>query len=160
MGKNMKTPDCVARITLLLGTVMLVGACAMGQPVTGSATPDHKTGAEPSNSLSISDIPIPPGAKLDADNSLIMGAQDRWLGRIVIKTDSSPTQSYNYFYNGMPTLGWSTLTAVQARISNMAYLRGDRVASIQIETTALGGSSISITVSPRQTASQEPVRQK
>lgn len=156
----MKIPACLARITLLLGTVMILGACAIGQPVTSSATTDHKSDAEPSNALSISDIPIPPGAKLDADNSLIMGAQDRWLGRILIKTDSSPTQSYNFFYTGMPTLGWGTLTAVQARISNMAYLRGDRVASIQIEATALGGSSISITVSPRQTASQEPARQK
>lgn len=156
----MKIPACLARITLLLGTVMILGACAIGQPVTGSAATDHKSGAEPSNALSISDIPIPPGAKLDADNSLIMGAQDRWLGRILIKTDNSPTQSYNFFYNGMPTLGWGTLTAVQARISSMAYLRGDRVASIQIEATALGGSSISITVSPRQTASQEPARQK
>lgn len=155
----MKTPARIARITLLLGITLFLGACATGQPITGS-TQDSKPGTESSNALSISDIPIPPGAKLDTENSLIMGAQDRWLGRLVIRTDSSPTQSFNYFYSGMPALGWGTLTAVQARISSMAYLRGDRVASIQIEATALGGSNISITVSPRQTGNQEPVRQK
>jgi len=155
LGQNMKNTASLSAGTLLLGTVLFLGGCATGQPVMGPAIPDQKTGTEPYNALTISDIPIPAGAKMDTESSLIMGTQDRWLGRIVIKTDNSPTHSYNHFYNGMAAFGWGSVTAVQARISSLTYLRGERVASIQIEPTTLGGSSISITVSPRQTASQK-----
>lgn len=156
----MKNTASRSVLMLLIATVMLLGGCATGQPVVGPSSPDQKAGAEPSNTLPISDIPIPAGAKMDTENSLIMGAQDRWLGRIVIKTDTSPTQSYNHFFKGMSAFGWGEVSAVQARISTLTYLRGERVASIQIEPTTLGGSNISITVSPRQAASQEPARQK
>lgn len=159
LGHNMKNTASRSALTLLLGTSIFLGGCATGQPVVGPSSPDQKTGAEPSNALPISDIPIPAGAKLDTENSLIMGAQDRWLGRIIIKTDTSPTQAYNHFYNGMSAFGWGSVTAVQARISTLTYLRGERIASIQIEPTTLGGSTVSITVSPRQ-AGTEPARQK
>jgi hypothetical protein len=147
-------------ILILLAASLLVGACASGQAVVGPGAPEGKGGGEPSNALPITDIPIPAGAKLDNDASLIMGAQDRWFGRIVIKTENSPTQSYNQFFKGMPGFGWSVVTAVQARISNLTYLRGERVASIQIESSGFGGATISITVSPRQPAQQDAARQK
>lgn len=159
LGHNMKNTASRSALTLLLGTTLFLGGCATGQPVVGPTTQDQKADAAPSNALPISDIPIPAGAKMDTENSLIMGAQDRWLGRIVIKTDISPTQTYNHFYNGMSAFGWGSVTAVQARISTLTYLRGERVASIQIEPSTLGGATVSITVSPRQ-ASPEPTRQK
>ena len=102
----MKNTASRSALTFLLGTTLFLGACATGQPVVGPTTQDQKAGSEPSNALPISDIPIPAGAKMDTENSLIMGAQDRWLGRIVIKTDTSPTQTYNHFYNGMSAFGW------------------------------------------------------
>jgi len=155
----MKNTASRSILTLLLGVTLLLGGCATGQPVIGPASQDQKADAAPSNALPISDIPIPAGAKMDTENSLIMGTQDRWLGRIVIKTDTSPTQTYNHFYNGMSAFGWGPVTTVQARISTLTYLRGERVASIQIEPSALGGTTVSITVSPRQ-AGQEPARAK
>ncbi|HUW51204.1 MAG TPA: hypothetical protein VMV75_09345 [Sulfuricella sp.] len=152
------TPRSVLML-LLVTASLLAGCAAINQPVVGSTSADQKAGTAPPNALPISDIPIPAGARLDTENSLIMGAQDRWLGRIVIKTDASPTETYNYFNNGMPTFGWTVVTAVQARISALIFMRGDRVASIQIEPTTLNGSTVSITISPRQ-AGPEPVRQK
>ena len=143
-----------------VSVILLLAGCATGQPVVGPTNPDQKAGAESTNALQISDIPLPAGAKLDTENSLIIGTNDTWLGRIVVKTDSSPIQAYNHFYNGMPAYGWGLVTAVQTRISILTYMRGERVATIQIEPSPLGGVTVSVTVSIRQAAKAEPTRTK
>ena len=160
LGHNMKNLGGSFTITLLVAAALMLGACATGQPVSGPTAPNQKSGAEISNALPITDIPIPAGAKMDTENSLIMGAQDRWLGRIVIKADSSSGDAYKHYYNGMPSFGWELVTAVQARISTLTYVRSERVATIQIEPSTLGGATISIMVSPREIRNKEPVRQK
>lgn len=137
-------------LPLLVGTAVLISACATSQAVVGPAAADKSAGAELPDALRISDIPIPNGAKVDTENSLIIGANDGWLGRVVIKTDIASIPAFNHFYSGMPALGWGLVTVVQGRISMLTYTRGERVASIQIEPSSLGGSTASITVSPRQ----------
>lgn len=150
-----------AVLSLMIGASLLLGACATDQPAIGPESPSQNAAGAQTNQLPISDIPIPAGAKLVEEGTLIMGAQDRWLGRIVIKADIPSTQALNHFINGMPGFGWSAITVVQGRISNLTFLRGDRVASILIEPTTLGGQTISITVSPRQQPpAQESPRQK
>ena len=156
----MKSAASPSILPLLVCTCMLLSACATSQPVIGPAGSDQKTSAELPNALQISDIPIPNGAKFDTENSLIIGANDGWLGRIVIKTDIPPIQAFNHFYNGMPSLGWGLVTIVQARISMLTYMRGERVASIQIEPSSMGGATASITVSSRQGNSRESARPK
>lgn len=141
-------------LTLLFVTTLMLGACATDQPAIGAAGTDPQAG-QPSNLLPVTDIPIPAGAKLDAENSFIMGADDRWLGRIVIKTENTPVQAYNHFSSGMAAYGWVPVTAVQARTSSLTFLRDARVAAILIEPATLGGTKIFITVSPRQKPPQE-----
>ncbi len=137
-------------LILLVGSALFLGACASGQPLVGAANPDKAGTVAATNSLQVSDIAIPAGAKLDTEKSLIMGANDKWLGRIVLKTDLPPVQVFNHFYNGMASFGWSPVTAVQAQTSIQTYQRGDRVALIQIEPSSLGGTMVSITVTSKQ----------
>ncbi|RTL49126.1 MAG: hypothetical protein EKK46_14940 [Rhodocyclaceae bacterium] len=144
----------------LTGTCLLLGACAMSQPLVGSATPDKTSPVASTNSLQVSDLAIPPNSKLETEKSLIMGANDKWLGRIVLKTDLPPVQVYNHFYNGMAGFGWSLITTVQAQTSILTYQRGDRVALIQIEPSSLGGTAVSITVTSKQMNGQEAVKGK
>jgi hypothetical protein len=42
--------------------------------------------------------------------------------------------------------------SVQAGVSVLTFTRGERAATIQIENNTLRGSTVSITVAPRQTA--------
>lgn len=137
-----------ATISVLL--IAALAGCANGPLIGSSGTAERKPTQEAPNVLQVSDVSIPPGSKLDAENSLIIGTGDRWLGRIVVKTDQTPVQAFNHIYNGMPGYGWTLVTAVQAKISNMTYLRGERVASIQIEPSSLGGAQVAVTVSARQ----------
>jgi len=143
---------------LLLACALLLVACAPGQTVTGPTSPDQTAATTPSNALPVSDIPIPAGAKFDAEQSLIMGAQDLWLGRIVIRVDMAPAEAYNHFSKGMAAFGWNVITAVQARISSLTFQRGERIAMVQIESASLSGVLLSITVSPRQSGTPEAGR--
>jgi hypothetical protein len=143
---------------LLLSSAVLLSACAPGQAITGPSSPDQTTGSTPSNALPVTDVPVPAGAKLDAEQSLIMGAQDKWLGRIVLRVDMAPTEAYNHFSKGMAGFGWNSITAVQARISSLTFQRGERVSTVQIEPASLTGVLVSITVSPRQVGGVEPTR--
>lgn len=147
-------------LPFVVGAILCLSACTTGQPVIGPAGQEPRIGAELPNALQVSDIPIPNGAKFDSDSSLIIGTSDGWLGRLVIKTDLASVQAFNHYHSGMPPFGWSLVTAVQARISTLTYLRGERVASIQIEPSSISGSTVSITVSIRQGVQREPGRPK
>jgi hypothetical protein len=97
----------------------------------------------------ITDIPIPREARVDETASLILGSGDRWLGRVVVRVKTNSTETYNYYFNGMPRLGWSTLTAVQSKVSTLTFTSGDRVANLQIEG-GVGGATVTVVVSTRQ----------
>lgn len=131
---------------LALGAAMALGSCASNKLPKDSANPELKKTVEPSKRLPITDVPIPAGAKLDVEQSMIMGSQDRWLGRIVIQLDMSSTEAFNHFAQGMVQSGWSRTLAVHARVSNLAFLRTDRVALVQIEPASFGGVTVWITV--------------
>ncbi len=149
----MNKPDSRFALVFLLGLSLLLSACVTTQPVVGSSanTPtEQNQNGESSNTLQISDIPLPTGSKLNTESSLIMGSGDSWLGRIVLKTENSPIQAFNHFYNGMPSNGWGLVAAVQSKTSTLTYTRGERVATLQIEPSSLGGTAISITVTARQ----------
>lgn len=143
-------------VLLALGVGILASGCASNQSVVGAA--GHEQGVKTSdapNVLQVSDIPVPPGARFDAETSLIIGTADRWLGRIVIKTDMASVQAYNHFYNGMPSLGWGLVTTVQGKSSSLTYMRGERIASVLVEPASISGSMVTITVSPKQMGGQK-----
>lgn len=142
---------------IVILTLITLGGCASDPALVNTATTDPKLPAtEALNALQVSDISMPPGAKLDAEKSLVIGSGERWLGRLVIKTELSTVQAYNHFYNGMPTIGWSLIAAVQSKLSHLSYQRGDRVVFIQIEPVSFGGVTITMTMTPRQGAVSEP----
>jgi predicted small secreted protein len=97
----------------------------------------------------ITDIPIPREARVDETASLILGSGDRWLGRVVIRVKTNSTETYNYYFSGMPRLGWTTLAAVQSKVSTLTFTSGDRVANLQIEG-GVGGATVTVVVSTRQ----------
>lgn len=156
----------VNRWLLLLALGFAITACSTGQTVVGPSGPNEKVPADSANALQITDIALPAGSKLDADDSLIIGSADRWFGRLVLKTESPTVQTYNHFYGVMPTFGWSLISAVQAKSSILSYQRGDRIALIQIESASLGGTVVAINITmrqpqqPQQLQSDAPPRRK
>ena len=147
-------------LPLCLTASLLVTGCASSPPPKAAAA-SAGAGAESSAGtveqakvLQITDIPLPLDAKVNGDASLVIGTNDRWLGRVVLKTQMSAVEAYNHFFVGMPRSGWSLLSAVQGKVSILTYTSGERVATVQVEGGTMGGgASATIVVSPRQTES-------
>lgn len=137
--------------TLVLAALFALAACSQGtklQPTsTGSA--DGNSGIEQNFSL-LTDIPIPPDSTLDVDRSLILGDLDRWTGRIVLNVGLGATPTFALYQTQMPNFGWDPIMSVQAGTSVLSFTRGERAATVQIESRTLGGSTTTITVAPRQ----------
>ena len=123
-------------------------ACVGGTSLTPTATNTTEIAA---NFQALSDIPIPGGATLDSERSLILGNMDRWTGRVVMKLGMPMAQASGLFQQQMPVFGWQPLMAAQAETAVLTFLRGDRAATIQVTPASLlGGSVATITVAPRQ----------
>ncbi len=96
-----------------------------------------------------SDIPIPAGAKMDTDRSLVLGTRDAWIGRLAIKIGRSSSSIYDFYSREMDRFGWREITSVRSEMSVLSYQQGQRIATIQIWNATLGGAKIDITVSPK-----------
>ena len=138
------------RPVLLLAFMTVLTACNQSealQPTTSASD------GETSQSFALlTDIPIPPGADLDVEKSLVLGDLDRWTGRVILDVDQSATKAFGLYQTEMPNFGWSPVMSVQAGVSVLTFTRGERAATIQIENNTIRGSTVSITVAPRQTA--------
>jgi hypothetical protein len=97
-----------------------------------------------------SDIPVPKGADMDAEESLVLGSREAWVGRLVMRTADRSSTMYDFYVRQMPGFGWRPLTYVRADTSVLTFSRGDRVATLQIKPRSLmWGSEIRITMSPQ-----------
>ena len=106
--------------------------------------------SDPSTFAQITDVPIPANAKLNVNRSIILGGQDMWTGRAEIETPYSSAEMFDFFKREMVTFGWSELTSVRSDESVITFLRGKRIATVQIFGAggSIVGSVISLTVAP------------
>ncbi len=125
----------------------LLGACAPTADLQASRAGDGP--AQGPTLAQFSDIPIPSGASMNLERSLILGPADNWIGRLVFTASLGPQQMFEFYGREMPGFGWQEVTRVRARINIMTFTRGGRAATVQIMRTTLGGSEIDLTVSPQ-----------
>ena len=144
----------ILAVTIVAVTSILAG-CSSNPTLTTTATAET---LEPGKFQPLTDIPIPSGAKLDTEPSLILGPPDHWLGRAVLKVSLSANDTTVFYQNQMPSFGWELITVVQGKVSNLTFSKADRIASMQIEGARLSGSTVTIIMSPRQ-PKQEPAAQ-
>jgi hypothetical protein len=130
--------------------VLLIAGCG-GTSINPSSKSEPNEQLQPSFA-DFSDMPIPASARMNVDRSLILGPKDNWLGRLVFRSSSSASSAFDFYASGMPRFGWQPVAVVRGATSAMTYTRQDRVASIQITGTTLGGSEIEITVAPAASA--------
>ncbi|MBI1394939.1 MAG: hypothetical protein GC151_03085 [Betaproteobacteria bacterium] len=144
-------------LTALSGAVLLA-ACTTtsGTAATSSDRPGSAGGGSASQSSTnyqpVTDIPIPPGTKINTERSVILGGPDKWFGRMLLVLDRSSTMAYSYYVEQMPAFGWELVTAVQGKVATLTYIQGQRAATVEIAPATLRGSEVTVTMSPRPTA--------
>lgn len=130
---------------LVLSGLLLAGCgTSTSLPHTQAGDPQQQT-----DFTLLTDIPIPAGATMDNERSLILGDKDRWTGRVVMKLWKAAPEANQFYQAQMPAFGWEPIMAVTSGVSVMAYVRGDRAATVQIESSAMWGSTVSVIVGQR-----------
>ena len=135
---------------LLLGvSAIFVSSCENTAPLSASSRPNAEGAIAGPSFAQFSDVPVPAGAKMDLERSLVLGERDAWIGRLVMTVSANASRTYDFYFAEMPRFSWSPITTVRAGTSVLTYSRGNRVATIQISGRTLGGSDISMTISPK-----------
>jgi hypothetical protein len=96
-------------------------------------------------------MPLPRGARIVGDNSLILGGGADWTGRIAVVADLGWADTFAFFRDQYPALGWELLSSLQARNSILVFVKGERTATIEISPASVLGtkSSVLMTVAPK-----------
>ena len=155
MPDTIALPKRTSALLIASSLTLALGACAGMQGSSTNATSTTSSGAGSKSSAApsyqpVSDIPIPAGTKINTDKSLILGQDDNWVGKMVLVTDRTSTQTYTYYQDQMPNFGWHQISGIQGKTGIMTFTRADRAAMLEITPGTLSGSEVAITVSPRQ----------
>ena len=135
---------------LLFCILIFLGGCGSGMGV--KPMPMNKGEASKSGQTSFTqfqDIPIPIGAEMNLDRSVILGAPETWIGRLTLETDHNPVKLFNFFKQSTPEFGWQEVTSIRSATSFLTYTQTTRVLTIQITSKTLKGSEVVMTISPR-----------
>ena len=135
-------------IALVLASLALTG-CDKTAPLAATHKPTESGIIGEPSFAQFSDVPVPAGAKMDLDRSLVLGDRESWIGRLVMAVGMNQDRAYDFYFGEMPRFGWQPVTTVRSETSVLTYIRGPRVATVQIRKKTLGGSAVDITVSPR-----------
>jgi hypothetical protein len=149
---------------LIAALLLLPAACNQGSPVgaaapdaggLGSATGPGATNMVPPNVLNIPQVPVPPGATISLEDTVIVGADETWTGQVVMQAPFRVVQVTGFFRAEMPKFGWVETAIVRSRRVAISFTRDDRVAIVRIAPKGggflpgnEGTSEIDVIVSP------------
>jgi len=131
-----------ALVILLVG--LLVSACA-----TNSGAQAGNGAAPPGPSIEqrlAGDFPIPSGVNINQSDSLVLGGGGAWTGRIVFTTSSSTNETFLFYRDQPKSAGWSLVASLFSKASVLTFTKGNRSATIQIDASTFGTTTVSITV--------------
>ena len=137
-------------VTLILSLVAVLAACAETASLQGTATSGSNTATADASATAtvFPDIPIPGGAKMVVDKTLVVGTEP-WFGQLALDAKQPAPQVFDFFRGRLPEYGWQEITSVRAPVGVLTYDRDDRILQMQIRGSTLSGSEVTITVSPR-----------
>jgi len=138
---------------LLIGGGIMMGMMVMGctsQDILPQSdeTPRTEAPKYAPSFTQFSDIPVPKGATMDMERSLLLGSSEEWTGRLVYSSSLNTAEVFDLYKEEMPKFGWAEMTVIRGKRNVMTYQRTSRVATIEIENRTLQGTEVSVTISP------------
>lgn len=102
-------------------------------------------------------LPLPPGTVVRAEQSLIIGAGDNWVGRVVLDVGRDLDAAYRFFLETYPAQGWTVVSSVRGKNSFMVMTRQERTATFEmIDGGLMSGGVVSMTMAPRNATVMVP----
>ncbi|MCR9257778.1 MAG: hypothetical protein NXI16_16975 [Alphaproteobacteria bacterium] len=149
-----------AQIIVVAGTALFVAGCQL--PAALAPVPDSKatisqeeaqkereTAPKPAFS-EFTDVPIPSESEMDLEETIILGAEEGWIGRLSMNSTHSMGDMYSFYDTEMPKFGWTRLTVVRSEISTLTFQRAGRIATITLQPRGFSRTAIDFTVSPER----------
>ncbi len=139
------TMNVLKSLALLCSASLLVACGSVDIRPTGK---DGAAPPEPSATQLAGDMPVPAGATVRPQDTLVMGTGNRWMGRISLSVPGDSQVVYAYFRDGLPSAGWVLTSSSYSKLSFLTFSKAERVATIQIQSVTFGGNEVTITVTP------------
>jgi len=108
----------------------------------------------------LGEMPLPLGAKINNEASLILGAGENWTGRVVLSVPLGAAEVFNTLREQFQAGGWMLLSSVKAKNSILVLTRQERTVTLEIsEGGGISNSSqIVMSVAPRNNTSPQTTR--
>lgn len=100
----------------------------------------------PPNFAQFKEIPIPEKATMDLKRTLLFGS-DPLIGRLVFSAPYNQTSIFDFYMLEMPKFGWREITMIRSQNSVMTFQKDNRVATIQLTSTAVSGTDVLFDIS-------------
>lgn len=157
MAKNLATSTTdrragIDRLPALVGIVAVLASTGCVQP--SDLTPDSRDSGSATSAAATSinsqfaDIPMPSGAAINVDKTLVFGS-DPWFGQLTLDSRRGPNAMFDFYRDNLPKYQWQEVTSVRAPTSILTFAQTNRVVAVSIRKATLLGTEITITVSPR-----------
>lgn len=131
---------------LVLSTAFLMLACsAIGNaPVASDSTVSGNTAKQLAG-----DVPLPQGAVIKQQDTLVMGSGTTWMGRLSLNVGGEPQSVFAWFRDSLPGAGWTLTSSSFSKLSLLTFTKADRIATVQMQASGFGGGNeVLITVAP------------
>jgi hypothetical protein len=130
---------------LVLSTAGLMLACnSIGNaPVASDSTVSGNIAKQLAG-----DVPLPQGAVIKQQDTLVMGSGASWTGRLSLAVSGEPQTVFAYFRDSMPGAGWTLTSSSFSKLSLLTFAKAERVATVQMQGSNFGSNEVLITVTP------------
>jgi len=132
-------------ICIGLVTFLIVG-CSSGGLTAFTTSPKNFEESNQSNADLLGDIPLPNGAKILTENSIIIGKGVGWVGRVNLTGLQNPNDIYGFFLTDFPKSGWTILSSTKSKTSIIFATKGDRTCTIEISEGSFTGPKTLISI--------------
>lgn len=122
----------------------LLGCTSMGNVQMGN----DSTVTEATAKQLAGDVPLPAGAVIKQQDSLVMGSGNTWMGRLNVTVSGEPQTVFAWFRDSLPGAGWTLTSSSFSKLSLLTFTKAERMATVQMQAGSFGANEVLITVTP------------
>lgn len=142
---------CWVKITCIISFCFLISCDGKVPIIASGVSGTEGLPVEEASFAKFDDLPMPNNSKMNIEKSLLFGSQSDWFGRLNLIVNMGGSKVFDFYRFEMPNFGWKEITSMRSDISLITYERGERIATVRIDSSSTRGTEVSVTVSPRVT---------
>ncbi|MGN1063701.1 MAG: hypothetical protein ACI4QM_05210 [Alphaproteobacteria bacterium] len=133
----------------VVGGIMMAGGCDYEQLQPSFKSQDtfaDGTMQSAPNFAQFREIPVPEKATMDLKKTMLFG-NDPLIGRLAFSAPYSQSNLFDFYMQEMPKFGWKEVTVIRSSNSFLTFAKDNRIATIQLSTTAVSGTDVIFDIS-------------